>query len=365
MNPQITYFISEGDMGDFDINSQTGEIFVIGQLNREAIPVYILNITTTDGALTCSIDVVITVLERNDNDPIFTQNPYFGSIFENTTIGTTVDVNVTTTGILMQVEAIDIDFEPVITYSILPQPGPGVPFIVNPINGYVFTNATLDREMIGRYSFLIQAHDGMRNSIPARVEVVILDVNDESPVFITDFFNVTIPEHTLPGFIFLTLEASDADIGTNAEITYSISSIDPPSSPNTFNIDEVRGGVSANSEVIVSDGDPVVVTLTITASNIRSSLPTNLSVPTDMATLVINIEPENINAPQFNLTHYNFEVVENRNGSILGQLYATEQSGDVGTIITYGIRSSGGSDYLNFSVDAIVSSIARVEYLLF
>ena len=353
-NPMITYFISSGDMGDFDIDSQTGDIYVISPLNREEIQGYLLNITTTDGDLTCGVVINITVMEINDNDPRFLQNPYLGSVIENADPGTNVDVNFTTTGVSLEVEADDIDRDPVITYSILSQQGPDLPFAINSVTGSIFTNATLDREAISEYTFMVQAHDGLRRST-SLVEIIILDFNDRPPMFVRDFTNITVPEHTPANFVFLFVEAMDEDIGTNSEIIYSITSVNPPLASNMFNISEVRGAIFANSEVILNEKDPQVISLTITASNLRSSLPLNLPVPTANKTVEINIAPQNINAPQFNPPHYTFNVTENENGSIIGVVMASEPLGDVGTLITYSIVGTGSDDFLSFEVDEMVS----------
>ena len=352
--PQITYFFSGGDNGDFDINPQTGDIFVISELDREGIPFYTVNITATDGNLTCGIQVEITVLERNDNDPIFTQNPYLGSVVENVDIGSTVDVNFTTTGVDLRVLATDLDENAAITFSVLPQPGLPVPFTVNPETGFIVTNETLDREQVDRYTFMVQAHDGMRSS-NTLIEVVVLDFNDHNPEFLRSSINVTVPELTPANFVFLFLEASDDDIGSNAEILYSIAAVDPTSASALFNVNEVRGGLFPTEEVVLDPGDPQVITLTVTASNLRSSLPSNFPVPRDTSTVVITIEPQNINAPNFTSPHYLFTVIENQNGTTIGSVLATEPSGDVGTVITYSITGIGGTDFSNFRIDSMVS----------
>lgn len=363
-NPQITYFISEGDQGDFNIGSQTGDIYVISQLNREEITNYTLTITSTDGNLTCGLQVFIVVLETNDNDPIFSQNPYLGSSVENADISSTVDVSFTTTGVGLQVVATDIDENPVITYRVLPQEGPDVPFTVHPDTGIVTTNATLDREMVDRYSFSVQAYDGLRRS-NSLIEIVVLDFNDEAPVFVTSFSNISVPELTPASFVFLFLEANDIDEGTNAEILYSVTNVDPPSEFNMFNISTRTGGIFATQDIVLDDGDALEIELTITASNLRSSLPSSLPIPMDTATVIVNLEPLNSFAPNFTSPHYTFTVIENQNGSIIGNVFAIERTGDIGTVIMYSIVGSGGSDFLNFRVDSLVSLSPPPNSLLY
>lgn len=362
VNPQITYFISGGDNGDFDINPQTGTISVIAELNREAIPDYTLDITSTDGDLTCGIQIIIIILEINDNDPIFNQNPYLGSVIENSPVGTPVDQNFTTTGVTLQVVATDIDSLPVLTYTMLPQVGLAVPFDVDPMTGNLFTNdSSIDRESVDRYRFFIQVHDGLRSS-NTLIEIIVLDSNDLPPVFIRSFFNVTVPELTPAGFVFLFVEATDDDVGTNAEIVYSLGTVVPSSAATMFDVSGDRGGVFANAEVIISQNDPLVITLTIIGSNIPTSVPVGDPIPMDTTTVVINIDPQNINAPDFTSPHYVFTVIENMNGTVIGQVIATEPSGDVGTVITYSIFDNGGTESMNFVVNQAVSKTKEDGY---
>lgn len=357
LDPQITYFLSGGDDGKFRIDPQTGEVYVIANLNREETAFYTLNVTSTDGDLTCGVQLSITILEANDNDPIFTQNPFLGSVVENVDIGTTVDVNFTATGVDLRVVATDIDRDPVLTYTVLPQPGLDVPFAVEPESGYIVTNTSIDREAIDKYMFIVQAHDGLRSS-NTLVEIIIGDFNDNSPVFsfTGNAVNITIPELTPANFVFLFIEATDDDVGPNADIIYSLVVIEPPSAANLFDISATRGGVFATEDVVVDDGDAQVITLAVMASNRLSSIPANTVVPTNTAIVTINIEPLNINAPNFTSPHYNFVVTENQNGSVIGTVLAVEPSGDVGTVITYSIFDNGGREASNFRIDLMVSS---------
>ena len=54
------------------------------------------------------------------------------------------------------------------------------------------------------------------------MSVRILDDNDNGPIFRFDPYTFTISEAFVPNVTFLTVFASDRDIGPNAEITYSI-----------------------------------------------------------------------------------------------------------------------------------------------
>lgn len=55
-----------------------------------------------------------------------------------------------------------------------------------------------------------------------QVNVRVQDDNDNAPVFRFDPYPVTVSESISINTTFLTVFATDEDIGTNAELTYSI-----------------------------------------------------------------------------------------------------------------------------------------------
>ena len=92
--------------------------------------------------------------------------------------------------------------------------------------GMISTNKFLDREDIPFYTLIVQASD--KGSPPltetVSVNVTILDVNDNKPVFSENPFTATVSENLPVGSRFLNVTASDADIGDNALLTWSIMS---------------------------------------------------------------------------------------------------------------------------------------------
>ena len=336
-SPPITYYISGGGGGKFDVNPSNGEIYVSNPVNREEAEFYLMNITATDGQRSTTIEVTIVINDANDNSPIFSQTLYQGSIREDLPIGTTVDATFQVSGMDLRVNATDIDVNPVINYEVIEQ---GLPFTVHPETGYVFTNSLIDREVQEPYRFTIIATDGERDSLPAFIEIIVKDINDNNPSFTNNFYNTTIPERTPAGFVFLFLEAYDIDIGSNADITYNITMTDPGNTPNTFSISPRIGGISSDQEIQLNSQDPTVVTLTITASNPQSSLPPNVQERSDTAIVIINIVPINENAPQFDSRHYSFSINENEDNAAVGRVFANESDTDFGTNITYSILQS-------------------------
>ncbi|XP_060914003.1 cadherin-2-like [Labrus mixtus] len=59
------------------------------------------------------------------------------------------------------------------------------------------------------------------------VEIIIVDVNDNSPNFVQKVYNVIIPESTLQGTDLITIKAIDIDSGTDGEFDYRIAKVTP------------------------------------------------------------------------------------------------------------------------------------------
>lgn len=59
-------------------------------LDREEVPFYLLTIRATDGLHFETCQINITVIDQNDNDPVFVQNKYEKLLYENAVIETSV-----------------------------------------------------------------------------------------------------------------------------------------------------------------------------------------------------------------------------------------------------------------------------------
>lgn len=64
----------------------------------------------------------------------------------------------------------------------------------------------------------------MLNNIIASYRLIPQDINDQIPVFSGDPYELDVTEDTGEGSILLTVRASDADIGQNAALRYSVDS---------------------------------------------------------------------------------------------------------------------------------------------
>lgn len=112
-----------------------------------------------------------------------------------------------------------------VTYSLANSAGGS--FSIDKASGIVVLERSLDREVQPAYQITVHASD-LGQPVPCsslvNVTITVLDINDNPPVFERRDQLATVPEDVGVGTEVLRVYAASKDIGTNAEITYSIRS---------------------------------------------------------------------------------------------------------------------------------------------
>ena len=253
-NAAIVYDI-ESDDGLFDIVPDSGVVTVA---NSEAIDINsignqyqftVLARNTAPPHLQSTATIVIQLVDVNNNSPFFPNDDVTFYVEEDFTPNrleqSSGDVMMTSGSglavnnrLISTVVADDLDegSNAQLHFSLLT--GTNV-FAIDPLSGDLFATEALDREEQDSYMIEILVTDG--GSPPQAnstfVFVVVTDINDNSPVFLEDSYSGAVAENE-PAFTSVVhLSASDADVGENAEIIFSV--IDGDSLP--FTIDEESG----------------------------------------------------------------------------------------------------------------------------
>ncbi|XP_015205231.2 protocadherin gamma-A11-like [Lepisosteus oculatus] len=216
-NGLVTYSISnivDGVTDFFEIDRNTGEVVITGEIDYEKAKVYQIDIQAKDhGGLSDSSKIIVSVIDVNDNSPVINLMSMSGSVQEDAPPGTVIA--------MINVQDPDSENNGHVTCSI----NEDVPFkITSSSNGFysLVTENTLDREKDPEYNITIVAKDdGVPfHSSNLTITLKISDVNDNAPVFEKSSFMAYITENNTPGISIFTLKARDADWNQNAKISY-------------------------------------------------------------------------------------------------------------------------------------------------
>uniref|UniRef100_A0A2K6AAR2 Cadherin 15 n=1 Tax=Mandrillus leucophaeus TaxID=9568 RepID=A0A2K6AAR2_MANLE len=177
--------------------------------------------------------------------------------------------------------------------------GPGVDeeprgvFSIDKFTGKVFLNATLDREKTDRFRLRAFALDlgGSTLEDPTDLEIVVVDQNDNRPVFLQEAFTGRVLEGAAPGTYVTRAEATDADDPEtdNAALRFSILQ---QGGPELFSIDELTGEI--RTVQVGLDREVVAVyNLTLQVADMSGD------GLTATASAIITLDDINDNAPEF------------------------------------------------------------------
>ncbi|XP_075902589.1 protocadherin gamma-A11-like isoform X31 [Nelusetta ayraudi] len=105
----------------------------------------------------------------------------------------------------------------------------------------------LDREQQDEHKLILTASDGgnPQKSGSVKINVAVLDANDNAPVFSQSVYRVTVPENASRGTVILTVSATDNDKGANKDVMYSFSH-QSDSASSLFNMDPNTGELTVS-----------------------------------------------------------------------------------------------------------------------
>ncbi|XP_058671566.1 protocadherin alpha-6-like [Ammospiza caudacuta] len=228
-------------------------------------------------------------------------------------------------------------------------PGRRASVEVSGASGALLVSSRLDREELCGKSAPCALRLEVLLERPLRVfhvQLEVTDINDNAPVFPAARKNLSIAESSLLGSRFPLEGASDADIGANAQLTYTLS-------PNEhFALDLQKMEEDGESLFLVLrkslDRETIPVhRLVLTASDGgRPSL-------TGTMELVISVLDVNDNAPQFNQSVYKMQLPENaERGTLVIRLNATDLDEGANSNISYSLQILSPQDGRNiFGID--------------
>ncbi|XP_069390113.1 protocadherin Fat 3a isoform X5 [Paralichthys olivaceus] len=338
----IQYSLHGPGFQDFSMDPDTGEVKSSVTLDREMTASYHLVAQATDGGgKWCRSEVQLVVTDVNDNPPIFTLSHYTASIYEDTA----------TKALLTRIQAIDPDEGPgrMVAYSLADSAGGS--FSIDKSSGIVVLERVLDREVQSAYQITVLASD-QGSPLPlsslVNVTITVLDINDNPPVFERRDQMATVPEDVGVGTEVLRVHAASKDIGTNAEITYSIRS---GNEHGKFHIHPLTGAILIAQTLDYETCRDYFLTV-----EARDGGRPPLSA---ISTVNINLTDVNDNAPMFSHDVYSAVVSEDANiGQSVFQLLAEDLDSQLNGAILYSIVSGDRDNH--FFIDPL-SGVIKVN----
>ncbi|XP_070270855.1 protocadherin gamma-A2 isoform X13 [Myotis yumanensis] len=236
--------VSRGRTQLFALNPRSGSLVTAGRIDREELCAQSakclvnFNILVEDKLTIYSVEVEIT--DINDNAPGFGVEELELKISETTTPGFRIP--------LKSAHDADIRENTLQKYEL----NPNEHFSLDVRNGAdgnkypeLVLERALDREEEAVHHLVLMALDGGDpvRSGTSRIRVMVLDANDNAPVFTQPEYHVSVPENMAVGTRILTVTATDADEGSNAQVAY-FQEKNPGKSSEVFELKPASGEIT-------------------------------------------------------------------------------------------------------------------------
>ncbi|XP_058654473.1 protocadherin gamma-A11-like isoform X1 [Onychostoma macrolepis] len=308
------------------------------ELDREQQKYLTLILTAVDGGTpprSGTVAIHVTVLDANDNAPVFSQAVYKVSLPENSPVDTVV----------VTVSATDADEgqngEVTYEFSRISDRARKL-FSLDSNTGAIRVTGSLDFEEEAIYEILVEGKDGFGLSSDVKVVIELADVNDNAPEIRVKSLRIPVPENALPGTEVGIINVQDRDSENNGQVRCSIQQNVPfklvPAIKNYYSL--VTTGELDRE--LLSDYN-----ITITATD-EGSPP--LSSTKNIHLTVADV---NDNPPVFQEQSYRAHVQENNKpGSSICSVSATDPDWRQNGTVVYSLLSS---DLNGASVSAFIS----------
>ncbi|XP_062856599.1 protocadherin-1 [Trichomycterus rosablanca] len=340
-----------------NINRNTGTIYVKSPADREEGSLLKFYVQAKDNGLQAKSSkalVTITVKDKNDNAPSIGIRGFALVAHEDGIANISEDMPVGTPVALVEVTDRDEGQNAVVTCVVAGD----VPFQLQSASDtgsrrkyFLLTTTPLDFEQVKEYRIDIIAVDSGNPALSSTnsLKVQVTDVNDNSPVFSSSQYEVDFSEDNQPGDKVLHVVATDADSGTNAELTYKI--IVDSDIKGLFKINPNTGEIQVMNQLDREHRECYKFLVEAMDKGGPSMMGT--------ATVVINVLDRNDNDPKFMLNTYTFSVLENLPPlSAVGMVTVTDVDKGENAQVYLSVEPDNGRFLIQNGTFTILSSIS-------
>ncbi|XP_053369960.1 protocadherin gamma-A11-like [Clarias gariepinus] len=348
LNSLQTYTLSLNDHFALkEVNGNDGikyvEMILKASLDREQQEKHSLILTAFDGGSppkSGTVKISVSVMDVNDNAPVFSHPLYRASLSENSPKGTFV----------ARVHASDKDkgTNGDVVYSFSSSSGKALDsFRIDANTGDITVNDDLDYEKMKQFQLTVEATDmgGLKDS--CKVTIELIDVNDNAPVISVISFYNPVAEDSDPETVIAMLNVKDADSGKNGQVKCSITP------PLPFKIKQS----TTNFYTLVTDQ---VLDREITQGYNITIMVSDEGSPSFSSnkTLTLKISDVNDNAPVFQRHSYTAYVMENNSpGVSIFAVTATDRDSGNNARISYfledlSVNGVSASSYISVNAES-------------
>ncbi|XP_074771979.1 protocadherin alpha-3-like [Athene noctua] len=236
--------VAQGRRASVEVSGASGALVVSSRLDREELcgksaPCALRLEVLVERPLRV-FHVELEVTDINDNAPLFPAARRNLSLSENSPPGSRFP--------LEGASDADIGANAQLSYSL----SPSEHFTLdvkspdeNRKSLFLVLGKVLDRESVPVHRLVLTASDGGRPSLSGTMELVVsvLDANDNAPQFNQSVYKVQLPESAAEGTLVASVNATDPDVGSNGEMTFSVISTFPEKGLNIFLLNPKTGEI--------------------------------------------------------------------------------------------------------------------------
>ncbi|XP_053097335.1 protocadherin alpha-8-like [Pangasianodon hypophthalmus] len=317
-NSVSTYKLSSNPFFNLEVNAEADsapfpELVLQKALDREKQAELQLVLTALDGGKpqrSGTTNIIITILDANDNAPVFAKQLFKAQVLENAVVG----------AVILKLNATDpdegVNGEIIYTFK-QGQKGIADKFALNSNTGEIAVAGLLDYEEANAYEILVEARDRGQSPLASHCKVLVevLDLNDHAPEIKLSSLLDNVKEDAKKGTVIAFITVQDKDGGKNGKVRCFVSQNSP------FVLESTQGKYYS----LVLNGaldreENALYNVSVTA--------TDEGVPplSSTAVLTVHISDVNDNAPRFPESSVNVYVEEN---SPAGALIASVSAQDI------------------------------------
>ncbi|CAI5652133.1 unnamed protein product, partial [Oreochromis niloticus] len=312
----------------FEVNQDNGALYVRKKIDREVL---------CQGSGACLLElqilvenplemhyVVVEITDVNDHSPTFSERNQRFEIAEHTLPGRRFQVHTARDP--------DAGMNSIRTYTLTPNDHFEIDVLQSDEDKIPFLvlKKSLDREQKCSHSLVVTAVDGGKppRSGTLNVTVIVLDINDNRPMFTKEIYEISVPENVLVGTKIFKINATDPDENLNGAIEYRLGKTLKKKVYDIFELDKLSGEIIVKGLIDYEEND--VYKLDVEASD-KGTPPL-----TGECRVIIKITDVNDNPPEIEITSLSNSVSEDsKPGTVISLLSVTDRdSGVNGNIIT-------------------------------